>query len=367
MDGYTEIDRHLTEFEGLEVVNYDPTAGLGDPATTCPRLYTVWVDQTAEPVPWTMARKLAMVAVLFVTAIGVVAWSGWAVLVGLAALAALVPGPPSADIVVDHDGFWAAFAAEPQLHEVRAIVVGPWFWEVEMDPTEFIAKLVSLADRLPNLRAIFFGDVVSEECEISWLTQGNLTPLLSAYPGLEVLVARGGEGLRFEGLAHQKLRKLVVQAGALTTQTIQDLAAASLPALEHLELWLGDPTYGFDATVDELRPLWDPRTFPKLHTLALRNAHIADGIAEALATDHAAVQRLDRLDLSLGTLSDLGAQALFNSPAILELETLDAHHHYLSDDWIAKLSSLPIAVDLGDPQGYVDPDDEDERYVAVGE
>jgi hypothetical protein len=131
--------------------------------------------------------------------------------------------------------------------------------------------------------------------------------------------------------------------------------------------------YGFEATVEDIRPLWQPRHFPKLQTLALRNCCLADEIATALATEQPAVSRLSRVDLSLGTLTDLGAEALYNNPAIAHLDSLDVHHHYLSHDWAAKLQALPLDVNVSVAMGAVDAPDDDEmapeeyRYVAVSE
>ena len=365
-----ETSQHIEEFEGRRVVEYDPESGLGDPALTCPRLATMFAYEVSDAPSLSGARKVAMVVVVLLTLVGVVVWSWWALLFGGFALSVLATQPRQVEIVDLHD-HWAKFLAEPRVHEVEALVLGPWFKEIDEGVDAIVAQLTSASAQLPNLRAIFLGDIVPEECEISWIEQGDITPLLAAFPRLETLVVRGGNGLRFSDLSHAHLRKLVVQSGGLAPETIADLTASSLPSLEHLELWLGDENYGFSSTIDELRPLWSPSRFEALQTLALRNCALADEIAEELATQPEAVSRLDRLDLSLGTLSDLGAQALYNNPAVLQLDSLDVRHHYLSDDWMAKLESLPIEVDVSEPQGYVEPSDDgderDERYVAISE
>ena len=76
------------------------------------------------------------------------------------------------------------------------------------------------------------------------------------------------------------------------------------------------------------------------------------------------LDRIRVLDLSMGTLSDRGAEALLNNSKIKQLEALDVHHHYMSDAWVEKLKSLPIDVDTSDQQ--VD-DDPEYRYPAVTE
>lgn len=368
MDHYTEIDSHIEEFEGLRVVNYDPENGLSDPATTAPRLQAWYKDIDPEERRLSTTRKAAMVAVAILTAVGAIVWSIWALLFGLFATFTLLPSVPTRRLIANVDEVWLAFENEAALDDVQALVIGPWFMELDQEMDGLIERLARLADKLPNLRAIFVHDVVSYECEISWLPGGDMTPLLDAYPNLETLVVRGADDMRFEGLRHDKLRKLVVQSGGMGHTTIAELAhVAELPSLEHLELWLGDPNYGFRSTVGDLFPLWQPDRFPALQTLALRNSMIADEIACELAKQPEAVSRLDRLDLSLGTLSDLGAAALYNNPGVEQLDELDLHHHYISPDWVAKLKALPPAVNLDCAQEPPHPDFEDDRYVAVSE
>lgn len=76
------------------------------------------------------------------------------------------------------------------------------------------------------------------------------------------------------------------------------------------------------------------------------------------------LDRVQVLDLSMGTLSDKGAEALFGNPKVLQLEKLDVHHHYMGDDWMEKLKSLDIDVDVSDQE---DDDDPDYRYPSVSE
>ncbi len=358
----------LEEVDGLTVVDFSPARGLGDPEVECPRLAASYlVDQ--NPTPLSDTRRVAMLAVIVITGIVVALWSAWALAVGLFALVALLPYPQPRLVAADVDGMWEAFGNDPRISEVRALVIGPWFREFEEGPEATIERLAALSSRMPSLRAIFFGDITSEECEVSWIQQGSMTRLLDAFPGLESLTVRGGNGLRFEGLRHGGLRKLVVQSGGLSRETVADLADAKLESLEHLELWLGIPDYGGDAEVDDLRPLWQPRTFPRLDVLGLRDAERADEIAEALATDVGAIGRLRVLDLSLGTLGDRGAAALYNSPELTALERLDLHHHYISPDWVERLRALPLDVELSFPQvaDGESEDGEEIRYVAVAE
>lgn len=79
------------------------------------------------------------------------------------------------------------------------------------------------------------------------------------------------------------------------------------------------------------------------------------------------LDRLEILDLSMGTLSDRGALALLNNPKILGLKKLDLHHHYLSDAMMKKVKALPIDVNIEDQEETDEDDGELYRYVSVGE
>jgi hypothetical protein len=207
---------------------------------------------------------------------------------------------------------------------------------------------------------------VSDENEISWIQQSDVSPLFKAYPGLEHFRVRGNEGLTLGPIRHEKLKSLVVETGGLSVSVLRDIAASSLPALEHLELWLGDEGYGWDGTVEDLRPFLQGGLFPKLKYLGLRDSEIADEIAVAVAVAPILGQ-IETLDLSLGTLGDMGAEALFDSPAIKSLRKLDLHHHFISPVMEARFAALGIEVDVSDRQKADDYDGESFRYVAVSE
>jgi hypothetical protein len=225
--------------------------------------------------------------------------------------------------------------------------------------------LVSAHPKLPNLRGIFIGDMVTEENEVSWIMQSDVSPLLLTYPNLEHLRLRGTERLSLGGrLVHQKLRSLTIETGGLPPRLLEEVMASQLPALESLELWLGTSGYGGDVTVQDLRTLFAGGVFPALKRLGLRDSEIVDEIAAALPSAQI-LSRIEFLDLSLGTLSDEGGQALLNNPAIKRLKHLDLHRHYLSKDVMVALKRAFPNVNVDDPQGS--DTDQDDRYVAVSE
>ncbi len=249
---------------------------------------------------------------------------------------------------------------------LQALVIGMWGEPYESSADDLLQALVELAPQLPALRALFIGDMSYEECEISWIIQGDYSALLAAYPKLEVLHIRGGNSLTFPATEHQHLRELVIQSGGLPASVLQNLAQSRFPALQHLELWLGSEDYGFDADLSLVQQVAEKLRTPQLEYLALCNSELEDEIAQWLA-QQSWVAELATLDLSKGTLSDAGGEALLHSPHIAQLNTLDLSHHYLSDEMMEKLQQLPCQVLLDEQQEADEDDDEVYRYVAVGE
>jgi hypothetical protein len=262
----------------------------------------------------------------------------------------------------------SALLERPGAKGMRALVIGPWWPEIASDVNgeEVVGLLVAARDRLPALEALFFGDVVAYESEISWIEHGDASPLFSAFPALRTLRIRGANGLSLGQPKHRTLENLIIESGGLDVSVVRQIDAAELPALRHLELWLGDEGYGANVAVDDLAPILSGEKFPKLTRLGLRDARNADDVAAAVARSKL-LERLEVLDLSLGTLGDAGARALLASPAIAKLKKLDVHHHYISAEVVAKLVDLGrhgVEVDAGDQR---ESEDDGHRYVAVSE
>ncbi|MER8037259.1 STM4015 family protein [Streptomyces hydrogenans] len=254
---------------------------------------------------------------------------------------------------------------------VRALVVGGWEDAYDTSSAPVVTALMGANDRLTALEAVFLGDMTFEDCEISWIVQSDVTPLLAAYPALRELGVRGGTGLAFPSVRHTGLETLVVEAGGLGAEVVRGIAGSELPALERLELWLGTDEYGGDASPEDLAPLLSGEAFPALRSLGLCNSVIEDRVAAAVA-GAPVVARLDRLDLSMGVLTDEGAGALLDGQPLTHLRELDLEHHYLSaamrDRLTAALAPHGVRVVLDDPQTPEDDGDGDVwRYVAIAE
>ena len=147
------IYEHTAKYVGMPVEEWSPDTGIRDPEGTIYRVTLDW-DDAEEGLTWT-------------------------------------------------DRF-AAFLEDPASERIRGIVVGNWGTEGETSEA-VVEALVAARDRFPDLRAIFLGDIISEENEISWIHQSDVSPLLDAYPELEHFRVRGGEGLSFGSLRHDRL------------------------------------------------------------------------------------------------------------------------------------------------------------------
>lgn len=273
----------------------------------------------------------------------------------------------------EDEGTWtdrfAQFLQQPGVEAVTTLVVGAWGLIVdgEEGPDAVVQAIVSARERLPNLRALFIGDITGEESEVSWIAQTDLSPLLTAFPALEHLAARGGQGLSLGIPKHDRLKSLALEAGGLPASVVEEVSAGQLPALEYLELYLGTDNYGGDSSVEDLHTIFQygPEKWPHLTYLGLRDCEYADALAQAITADGGVpiLKHVQVLDLSLGTLGDDGVKALAACPAVAKLRKLDIHHHYASEESVALLTALGIEVDAGDPQ------DESKygRFVAVSE
>lgn len=255
------------------------------------------------------------------------------------------------------------FLSEVGGERVSAMTLGLWGGREMAEPVDL---LVEHADAFPNLRSVFVGDVGWDECELSWICQTDLSPLLEAFPHLEELGVRGAAGairtgeLSLHVPSHGSLRSLTVESGGLPGSATRGIASSGLPALERLELWLGVEDYGGDTSPGDLAPLLSGEGFPELRYLGVRNAERLDEWIPVLA-EAPLLKRLEVLDLSLGILTDEGGRVLVERAAAFSgLRELDLHHHYLSEEMEERVRAAfaenGVEVDLSD---RLEPDDED--------
>ncbi|MFE7749170.1 STM4015 family protein [Streptomyces sp. NPDC057428] len=278
------------------------------------------------------------------------------------------PFHPEGDVSWEEE--FNAFLDTVDPSRVQALIIGQWGESYEEDSSYPIRLVVAAAGRLTSLTAVFVGDLVMEEAEISWIEQSDVTALLTAFPALSHLGIRGGTGLLFPPVRHDSLRALTIESGGLPAEALRGVLDSELPALESLELWLGVSSYGGDAVVPDLAPLLTGTRFPRLRHLGLRNSELQNEIAAAIGSAPL-VARLRTLDLSNGTLGDEGAAALLEGQPLIHLESLDLHHHFLTEPMEHRLTEAlaphGVTVDLSERCEPWDGRGAAGRYTAVAE
>ena len=264
------------------------------------------------------------------------------------------------------------FLADSASRTVTGLIFGLQAQTTEHYSNEIVQALVEHREHFPHLKALFLGDILMEESEISWIGLGDVSPIFTAYPQLEHFGIRGcasaytPPGLYLGILQHERLKTLIVETGSMDRSVVYDILRSHLPALEHLELWTGSEDYLANVTSEDFAPLFMDILFPNLRYLGLRDSEIANDLAIALSQS-SLLERLRVLDLSLGLFDDTGAAALLQCPATHTLEKLDIHHHYCSQEMVQRLQTLGIEVDTSEPQESDFYDGEEQRYVAVSE
>ncbi|MFB7916842.1 STM4015 family protein [Streptomyces sp. NPDC056061] len=270
---------------------------------------------------------------------------------------------------------WKHFLDSVDTTKVRALLIGPWWQDDYQSFAPVVDLLTADADRFPSLRALFLADVVGEECELSWLEMADITPVVEAFGKLEELTVRGcgddyGDRTRLDlrPVRHTSLRTLRFESGGLPSDVVRAVGASELPALEHLELWLGTSEYGGNAGVEDLAPLLSGAALPALRHLGLQNSEIQDEIAAAVASAPVVAQ-LTSLSLAMGTLGDEGVEALLSGQPLTHLASLDLHHHYAGEALVERLRNLlgdRVNCDIDEVEDW-DPEVDEFRYVAVSE
>lgn len=252
----------------------------------------------------------------------------------------------------------ADILADPELPGLEEIVIGAWGDSWEGSAQDMLDAMVENKEKFAHIKSLFVGDMDFEECEVSWIIQGDYEKLLTAMPQLEKLVIKGSTDLTLGKVEMENLESLEIICGGLPVNVIQSIRDAKLPALKSLKLYIGIDDYGFDGSVDDIKDLLEKSDFPKLESLAICDSEIQDDITEVvLASKY--MKQINRLELSMGSLTDKGGQMLLDQiPNFPHIKELDLHYHFLSDDMMGKLEKLSINVDT---------DEQNEPYEGDGE
>jgi len=201
-----------------------------------------------------------------------------------------------------------------------------------------LKSLIKHKDALPNLISLYLNDIESEECELSWIVEGDLSPVWERFPNLREFKVRGYPG-EMGQISMPYLEKFTIECSGMKKANLQRLFKADMPNLMHLDLWIGTDEYGGETNADDWGPLLSGELFPKLKYLGLRNCSYADNLAKIVA-DAPILDRIETLDMSLGTLGDEGGVALYQSDKVRALKHLDLEHHFMSDWMMGRFQGI---------------------------
>lgn len=244
----------------------------------------------------------------------------------------------------------ADILADPEFPALTELVIGDWGGAWEDDCQAVLDGIVEHAEQFSHIQRLFVGDMDYEQCEVSWIMQGDYSKLWAALPDLKSLTIKGSTELRLGEVCHEGLEELTIICGGLGSDVIRSVQNAKLPNLKKLLLYIGIEDYGFDGNADTIKELLEKADFPNLSYLGITDSEIQDELVRVVL-DSKFMGQIETLDLSLGTLTDQGGALLLEAlPKWPNVKKLDVHYHYLSDEMAKKLCSLPITVDVSEAE-----------------
>lgn len=270
---------------------------------------------------------------------------------------------------ISREEFIKNILSDEDLPKIRSLIIGRWgeCWD-EGSCQPIIDMFVEHAERFAHIESLFIGDMESEECEISWIKQGDYSRLYAALPNLKKLTIKGTQGLELGEIAHDKLEHLEIISGGTPSSVFASLQNAHLPALKTLIVYIGVEDYGFDASMDIVMNLASKSLFPSLTHLGLVNSEEQNEIARRVLESDILPQ-LEVLELSCGMLTNEGAEHLLkHADRLSHLKLLDLHYHFLATEMRKKLQkTLTCTVELSEEQKVDDDDDDDDMYPMFTE
>ncbi len=245
--------------------------------------------------------------------------------------------------------------ADPDFPALRKLVIGDWGNSWEDGCQKILDGIVEQAERFSHIESLFIGDMDYEECEVSWIIQGDYSRLWAAMPQLKELTIKGSTDLELGEICHEGLESLTIICGGLSRSVLRSIQDAKLPGLKKLLLYIGVEAYGFDGDENTVKELLEKADFPKLTYLGIEDSEIQDELAQVVL-ESKFMGQIETLDLANGTLTDKGGELLLKElPKWPNVKNLDVHYHYMSDEMTRKLEALPLEVDASEGN-------EDERY-----
>lgn len=238
--------------------------------------------------------------------------------------------------------------ADSDFPALAELVIGDWGNAWEEDCQKILDGIVEQAEHFSHIESLFIGDMDYEECEVSWIIQGDYSKLWAAMPQLKELTIKGSMDLELGEICHEGLESLTIICGGLPKSVLRSIQDAKLPSLKKLLLYIGIEDYGFDGNEDTVKELLEKADFPQLTYLGIEDSEIQDELAQVVL-DSKFMGQINTLDLANGTLTDKGGELLLKElPKWPNVKKLDIHYHYLSDEMVEKLEMLPIEIDASE-------------------
>lgn len=242
---------------------------------------------------------------------------------------------------------------DPDLPSLEEIVIGCWgeTWDENDGAQRLIDGIVEAKEKFSHIRSLFIGDMEGEECEVSWIIQGDYSKLWAALPNLEKLTIQGSSNLILGEISHKNLKELTIICGGLPAEVMKSIGNAKLPALEKLLLYIGIEDYGFDGDADTVREMLADSDFPRLTYLGITDSEIQDELTEVVLSCKY-INQISALDLSMGTLTDKGGEKIYEALKKYDnIKYVDLQFHFMSDAMTDKLESIKgVEVNTEDAQ-----------------
>ncbi len=238
---------------------------------------------------------------------------------------------------------------DKRLPDIKQLTIGCWDYE-SGDCQTLVDGIVANKEKFAHIEGLFWGDIDSEETEISWIEQTDISPVLDSMPKLNNLVIKGTNNLSIGQKARPNLKSLEIISGGLPSGVVEDVIKSDFPNLERLILYVGVEDYGHEGPIEQFKPLFSKDKFPKLKYLGIVNAEEQDEIVQ-LFLDSDILPQLETMDISAGVLTDKGGQLLLdNVDKVKHLKFINMRYNYLSSEMQKKLSQLPVKVDVSEAE-----------------
>nr|MBP3598725.1 STM4015 family protein [Eubacterium sp.] len=261
--------------------------------------------------------------------------------------------------------------ADPELPGLSEVIIGCWGESWDNSAQAIIDGIIENKDKFSHIKSLFVGDMDFEECEVSWIEQGNYEGLWAALPQLEKLTIKGSTNLSLGKIEHENLKSLEIICGGLPKDVLASIGESKLPNLEKLALYIGVEDYGFDGDISDIKGMLDKSDFPKLKALGIKDSEIQDEVVEVVMACKY-IDQVELLELCYGTLTDKGGEILLNElPKHKNIKMVDLEYHYMSEKMMDQLDDMMEANDMdiqmSDPQEEEEWDGEIWRYPMLTE